>query len=77
MEAVKLKQFSTGGLGVRLFLYIPVIWTTLLLAQSLGGSLPEIIEKLTATLEHPLQIRWTENRILWILACTGLYLLGL
>jgi type IV secretion system protein VirD4 len=77
MEAVKLKQFSTGGLGVRLFLYIPVIWTTLLLAQSLGGSLPEIIENLTATLEHPLQIRWTENSILCILACTGLYILGL
>ena len=77
MEAVKLKQSSTGGLGVRLFLYILVVWMALLLAQSLGGSLPEIIEKLSATLEHPFQIRWTENSILCILACTGLYILGL
>lgn len=61
MEVIKLKQSSTSGLGVRLFLYISVVWTALLLAQSLGGSLPEIIENLAAALEHPLQIRWTKT----------------
>ena len=36
-----------------MFLYIPVVWAALLLAQSLGGGLPEIITNLTAAMEHP------------------------
>ena len=32
---------------------IPVVWLALLLAQSLGGGLPELLRKLTSALEQP------------------------
>ena len=60
-----------------LFLYIPVAWAALLLAQSLGGGLPDILTHLTEALEHPFQIRWTEHSFASILACTGLYVMGI
>ena len=59
-----------------LFLYLPVVWAALLLAQSLGGGLPELLENLTAALEHPFEIRWTDRSLLSILICTGVYLMG-
>lgn len=59
-----------------LFLYLPVVWVALLLAQSLGGGLPELLENLTAALEHPFEIRWTDRSLLSILICTGVYLMG-
>lgn len=43
----------TGNLAVYLFLYIPVVWAALLIAQSLGGNLPDILARLTAALENP------------------------
>ena len=60
-----------------LFLYLFVIWAALLIAQSLGGGLPELLEKLTAALRSPLDIRWTDKSLLSILACTGAYVMGL
>ena len=32
---------------------IPVVWLALLLAQSLGSGLPELLQNLTRALEHP------------------------
>ncbi len=49
----------------------------MLLAQSLGGGLPEILSQLTAALEHPFRIHWTEHSLLSILVCTGIYIMGL
>ena len=66
-----------GGWLVWLFLYIPVVWAALLLAQSLGGSLPEILERLAEAIKHPFQITWTEHSLVTILACTGLYVMGI
>ena len=60
-----------------MFLYLPVVWVALLLAQSLGGGLPELLENLTAALEHPFEICWTDRSLLSILVCTGAYLVGL
>ena len=60
-----------------LFLYIPVVWAALLIAQSLGGSLPDILAKLTEAMNHPFAIRWTGHSLLSILACTGAYIMGL
>ena len=67
----------TGKLAVYLFLYIPVVWAALLLAQSLGGGLPEIITNLTAAMEHPFRIQWTDHSLVTILACTGAYIMGI
>ena len=49
----------------------------LLIAQSLGHGLPELLTNLTAALQHPLEIRWTDKSLLSILICTGLYIMGL
>lgn len=77
LEVVKLKQSKTGSLAVCLFLYIPVVWAALLIAQSLGGGLPDIVEKLTAALENPFSVHWTEYSGLSILFCTAAYILAL
>ena len=68
---------------VCLFFYIPVIWAALLIAQSLesgqgtAGGLPTLIANLTAALQNPLEVRWTDKSLLSILACTGAYIMVL
>lgn len=39
---------------------LPVIWAGLLIGQSLGGGLADIMESLSAAIAEPLNIRWTE-----------------
>lgn len=55
------KPGRSGGILPYLFLYIPVVWAALLIAQSLGNGLPELLTNLTAALQTPLKIRWTEH----------------
>ena len=75
---MRLKKTSqTTDLVLALFLYIPVVWAALLIAQSLGGGLPELLSNLTAALEQPFQIQWTDKSLLSILVCTGAYFMGL
>ena len=68
---------------VCLFFYIPVVWAALLIAQSLesgqgtAGGLPALITSLTAALQNPLEVRWTDKSFLSILACTGVYVMAL
>ncbi len=60
------------------FLYVPVAWFALVLAQSLGsGGLPKLLENLTAALEAPLSIRWTEKSLSTLLICTLAYLISI
>ena len=66
-----------GGILYRLFFYLPVIWAALLIAQSLGGGLPDLFSNLTTALEHPFQIQWTDKSLLTILICTGVYIMSL
>ena len=54
-----------------------MVWGALLIAQSLGRGLPELLTNLTAALQHPLDIHWTDKSLLSILICTGLYIMGL
>ena len=54
-----------------------MVWAALLLAQSLGGGLPDIIANLTAAMEHPFRIQWTDHSLVTILACTGAYVMGI
>ena len=62
-----------GGIAACLFLYLFVVWAALLLAQSLGGGLPDILSNLTAALDNPFSIRWTEHSLVSILICSALY----
>ncbi len=68
---------KTGSRIGCLFLYPFVVWAALLLAQSLGGGLPEILRNLAAAIERPFQIRWTERSLMCIVVCTGVYLAAL
>ena len=54
-----------------------MVWGALLIAQSLGRGLPELLTNLTTALQHPLDIHWTDKSLLSILICTGLYIMGL
>ena len=65
------------SMAVRLFFYPLVVWAALILAQSLGGGLPDIITNLTAAMEHPFRIQWTDHSLVTILLCTGAYIMGI
>ena len=54
-----------------------MVWAALLIAPSLGGGLPEIITNLTAAMEHPFRIQWTDRSLVTILVCTGAYIMGI
>ena len=71
------KGSQGGGFVGYLLLYIPVVWAALLIAQSLGGGLPDLITNLTAAMEHPFQIRWTQHSFVTILLCTVAYIMGI
>ncbi len=62
-----------GGIAACLFLYLFVVWAALLLAQSLGGGLSGILTSLTAALENPFAIHWTDRSLVCILICSALY----
>ena len=78
LEVSFLKQSSRAGdIVLALFFYVPVVWGALLIAQSFGHGLPELLTNLTAALQHPLDIHWTDKSLLSILICTSLYIMGL
>ena len=56
-----------------LFGTIPVVWLALLLAQSLGDGLPELLRNLTSALEQPTNIVWTDKSLPTILICLAAY----
>ena len=78
LEVSFLKQSSRAGdIVLALFFYVPVVWGALLIAQSLGRGLPELLTNLKTALQHPLDIHWTDKSLLSILICTSLYIMGL
>ena len=52
---------------------VPIVWLALLLAQSLGGGLPELLRNLTSALEQPTNIIWTDKSLPTILICLAAY----
>ena len=50
-----------------------MVWAALLLAQSLGGGLPDILANLTAALDNPFDVHWTEHSLMSILICSATY----
>lgn len=53
-----------------------MVWAALLVAQSLGGNLLDLITALTESLQFPFLIRWTDKSLPVILLSTGIYVLG-
>ena len=56
---------------------LPVIWAGLLIGQSLGGGLADIMESLSAAIAEPLNIRWTEYSLPAVLVSLLCYVLAL
>ena len=54
-----------------------MLWFALIAAQSLGGNLGEFLNNLSAAMERPFRIRWTERTPLCILLFTAAYVMGL
>lgn len=54
-----------------------MVWAALLIAQCWDGSLLELLQKLTAALQSPLDITWTDQSAPSILICSGAYVFGL
>jgi len=55
---------------------IPVVWAALLVAPSLSGGLPEILENLTAAMNDPFNIRWTDDSPKCVLLFIAAYGMG-
>ncbi|MFZ5974026.1 MAG: VirD4-like conjugal transfer protein, CD1115 family [Bacillota bacterium] len=56
---------------------LPVIWAAVLVAQSLSPDFSQFLSNLTASLNNPLDIRWTENTPKCIAIFAVSYLLGI
>lgn len=73
-----MKQSSkAGNIVLCLFLYIPVIWLALMIGQSMGKGLPELLQNLMVAMQSPLKITWTEDSLPSIFVCTGGYFFSL
>lgn len=66
-----------GDVALSILLYTPVVWAALLIAQSLGHGLTELLENLTVALQTPLRIRWTNQSFSSIGLCSLAYVIGL
>jgi type IV secretion system protein VirD4 len=56
---------------------VPVIWISLLIAQSLGGGLPGFAEKFSVTIQNPFDIVWTEYSLKTIIICSAAYFVSM
>lgn len=71
---IPYKHACISDILLCLFLYIPVAWFAMVLAQSFGESgLPVLLQNLTAALNNPLDIHWTKNSPAALLFATGIY----
>jgi len=68
-----MKNTDPNGLRYEAIGIVPVVWLALLLAQSLGGGLPELLRNLTSALEQPTNIIWTDKSLPTILICLAAY----
>lgn len=56
------------------FLYIPVLWISLLAAQSLSDGLPGFLVNFSQAMNTPFHITWTENSLKTLLICSAAYI---
>lgn len=70
-----MKRDSPGqSILLFVFIYIPVLWLSLLAAQSLSNGLPEFLENFTHAMNSPFRITWTENSLKTLLICSAIYI---
>lgn len=75
MIPIPHKQSRRGDILLCVFMYVPVAWLALVLAQYFGvGGLPMLIENLTMALNNPLSITWTDKSLVALLFATGIYI---
>jgi len=74
-----MKHDNLSKLNISLYCFglIPVIWVTLIVAPTLSGGLPEILKNLTAAINNPFHLVWTEDTFYCILFSITAYGLGL
>lgn len=76
MIPISHKQSRREDILLCVFLYVPVAWLALVLAQCFGeGGLPMLIENLTVALNNPTSITWTDKSLVALLFATGIYIL--
>ena len=76
MIPIPHKQSRRGDILLCVFMYVPVAWLALVLAQCFGeGGLPVLIENLTVALNNPTSITWTDKSLVALLFATGIYIL--
>ncbi|MEG0357302.1 MAG: type IV secretory system conjugative DNA transfer family protein [Christensenellaceae bacterium] len=67
----------TGEILLCVFLFIPVVWLSLLIAQSIGdGGITQIAENFVQSLQNPFQIVWTKHSLKVLLLCSAIYFAG-
>lgn len=54
-----------------------MVWLALLIGQSMGSGLPELLQNLMVAMQNPLEITWTEDSLSSVIFCSGAYLVGL
>ena len=64
-------------MALRLFFYLPVLWLALIVGQSLGENLGDLLANLSMAMEHPLRIQWTDKTPMCILLFTAAYVIGI
>jgi len=74
---VRNDKFSKGNFILYFLGVIPLIWIALLVAPALGGGLPDILKKLTVTLNEPFNIIFCEDSLKTVLIFIFCYGMGI
>ena len=77
MTIMRQDRLSKENLILYALGFIPVIWAALLVAPALSGGLPEILKNLTATINNPFHIVWSEDTPKCILFFVATYGFGI
>jgi type IV secretion system protein VirD4 len=74
---MKRAETAKSNLILWAIFLIPVVWAALLVAPSLSGGLPEILENLTAAMNNPFHIQWVDNSPKCVLLFVTAYGMGI
>jgi type IV secretion system protein VirD4 len=55
----------------------PVVWLGLLIAPSVGGGLPAILQSLAGAMNNPLRVVWCADSLRTVLVCLAAYAMGI
>ena len=61
------------ALIITVIIYIPVIWISILIAQSLGNGLPDFLKNFADAIQNPFHIVWTKYSLETIVICSLIY----